>query len=432
MEYCKRCVYPKNAQPTITFDEEGICSGCRTIEAKQEIDWDERKDELEEILKSYKAEAKKRKNNYDCIIPVSGGKDSHYQVYLAKEVYDLNPLLVVFNHNYNTRLGLRNLRNIVKQFDCDLIRVTAKPQTVRKLSRYMIKKVGDLTWHYHTGIYTVPFQVAVNYNIPLVIWGEHGYGELTGVVRLEDKPDFTKWMRDEYDMRGVELEEVIEDVEGIDQEDLFPYVFPDYERFQDVGVRGIHLGNYHRWDHLKQVKYVTNHFDFDIYEEPRERTFCQYAKTDDHANDVHDYLRYLKFGYGRGTEHASDEIRLGRMTREEGIAMAEKYDDVRPDSLDTYLNFLDMTEEEFEAAIEPMRDESIWEKKNGEWVTKDSVGNHEDDDGVEDARISMVDPEDRVFGENNKNFYYSDSFEPLKGQDQHYVSNKYENEFIIL
>ena len=140
---------------------------------------------LRELLAEYKARSQEAGRVYDCIVPVSGGKDSHYLVYLVKVVYGLNPLCVTFNHIYNTALGIRNLANLVEQFEVDLIRFTANPGSVRKISRYMVKKVGDLTWHYHAGIMTFPFQIAVSHKIPLIVWPEH-YGEQTGIFTLDD------------------------------------------------------------------------------------------------------------------------------------------------------------------------------------------------------------------------------------------------------
>ena len=159
MKYCKRCLYPENAKPTIIFDEDGICSGCRYHESRDnlEIDWTERQEMLEEILAGAKDTAKKRGNFHDCIIPVSGGKDSHYQVWLLKEKFHMNPLLVTYNHGFNAPSGNRNLRNLVEKSGCDLIRYTAGKESVAKLSRLMLEKVGDLTWHYHAGIQTFPF-----------------------------------------------------------------------------------------------------------------------------------------------------------------------------------------------------------------------------------------------------------------------------------
>ncbi len=436
MEYCKRCVYPANARPTITFDNRGVCSGCRAWEAKAKINWEEREEMFREILEYYKAEARKNKNPYDCIIPVSGGKDSHFQVYVIKEIYGMNPLLVTYNHIYNTKLGLRNLRNLVKQFNCDLIRFTSNPESVRKIDLYMLRKVGDITWHYHTGIFTFPFQIAVKYKIPLIIWGEHGYTEMTGIFRLEDIPEFTKWARQEFEMRGIEIEEILSDHEaqkiGITERDVVPFIFPSDEEIEEVGVRGIYLGNYIKWDHLEQVKFLSQKYHFKVAWWARERTFSQYHKIDDHANDVHDYLKFLKFGYGRATDHASEEIRARRMTREEAIELVKKYDHVRPSTLDLYLDFLGITEEEFEEFIEPMRDPAIWEKTPEGWVLKDSVANHVNDPGVEEVRLPLLPEEERTFGHKNRYFYYSEKFEPLENIDDRFVEESDRNEFIIL
>jgi N-acetyl sugar amidotransferase len=407
MEYCARCVYPANAKPTIIFDDQGICSGCRYHESRQRIPWAEREKLLREFLEEYKRKACEAGNPYDCIIPVSGGKDSHFQTYLMKVVYGLNPLLVTYNHTFNSRLGLRNLNNLVKQFGCDLIRFTANPESVRKISRYMLKTVGDLTWHYHAGIRTLPFQVAVKYRIPLIVWGEHGFAELTGLVTLEDMVEFTKWARQEHDMRGYEPYDLINEESGITQRDIVPYIYPSDEQIEELEVKGIYISNFYYWDALGHAKKMQEWYDFAVHPGPRDRTFILHGKTDDHANDVHDYLKYLKFGYGRATDDASMEIRHGRLTREEGIELVQRYDPVRPRTLDTYLQFLQITESEFNAWIEPMRDLDVWEKNSeGEWAVKDTVANHVQDPGVEAARVPLVPLEDRTFGENNRGFYW--------------------------
>lgn len=404
MKYCKRCTYPINAKPTIIFDEQGVCSGCRYHESRQKIDWNERQKLLKEILEEYKAKARENGNVYDCIIPVSGGKDSHYQVYLMKVVYGMNPLCVTFNHCFNTRLGLRNLRNLVDKFGVDLIRFTANPESIRKISRTMVEKVGDLTWHYHAGIRTFPFQVSKMKNIPLIIWGEHGFAEIVGLVALEDMVEFTKWTRQEHDMRGIEPDELI-GINGITKRDVAPYVFPTEEEIENIGMRGIYLSNFFYWDALAQAKEMVEKYDFGLYEYPKERSFIMHGKTDDHANDVHDYLKYLKFGYGRATDDTACEIRHGRMTREQGITLVDIYDKVRPSTLDLYLNFMGITEEQLLEWIIPMRDTNIWEKKNGIWRVNDSIGNHYKEDGIDEVRSELVDEDNMTFGKNNYGYY---------------------------
>ncbi len=417
MRYCARCTFPENARPTIIFDEEGVCSGCRVAESKKVINWEERESWLRDLLEEYKARACKEGNPYDCIIPVSGGKDSHYQVYLAKEVYGMNPLLVTYNHCFNLPLGVRNLRNLVRRFDCDLLRVTSGLGRAKKLSRYMLEKCGDVTWHYHCGIFTTPFQIAVEKNIPLILWGDHARAELTGQFRLEDLPEFTKWCRQQYDMRGIEIEDIINDPKsGLTQQDMAPFIFPNDEEMDKIGVRGIYMGTYVEWDALKITRLLVEKYDFKMAQGKRDKTFNLYHKIDDHANGVHDYLKYLKFGYGRATDHTAEEIRNGRMTREEGIALVKEYDSVRPEALDIYLDLLGITEKEFENLVDDKRDAEIWEKDSaGKWSAKCSIVTEKNADNnlINAARLKLVEEDSRTFGKDNKSYYYSKSFEPF-------------------
>ena len=416
MDYCRRCLYPKNAKPTIIFDDEGICSGCRYHESRTqlEIDWVERIAIFEQILDEARGEARRRGNSHDCIIPVGGGKDSHYQVWLLKKKYGMNPLLVSFNHAFNTGAGLRNLENLTSKSGCDLITVTAGVDSVRRLSRYMLKTVGDLTWHYHAGIRTVPFQVAVNYNIPLMIWGEHGFAELTGLVTLEDFVEFTKWTRKEHDMRGYEAHDLV-GKDDITLGDIRHYIYPSDDDIARVGVRGIYLSNFFDWNGKRQAELMMKEWDFAPVTYDLERTFNLHSKVEDHANSVHDYLKYLKFGYGRATDDASMEIRHGRMTREEGLDMVRRYDHIEPGTLRSYCDFLDTSVDDFYKWVEPMRDDSIWEKSGSDWKVRDSVVKHPIDAGHEAARVTQSN--DRTLSDANRRLFYNPNNPPAKSGD---------------
>lgn len=380
MRYCLRCVYPENAKPAIHIDQDGICSGCRTFEAKTisrgKIDWSARENRLAALLTEYSKSQRAKGNPYDCIIPVSGGKDSHYQTYVIRERYKLNPLLVAYNHAFNTPLGLRNLTNLVEVFDCNLVRFSTAPGAARRLAKYMLERIGDVTWHYHAGIMTFPVQAAVQYDVPLVVWGEEGFSELVGMYNLDDMVEFTKRKRREHSMRGIEPEELLGEFQ---RWELAPFFYPSDSDIERVGVRGIYLSNYLQWDGRTQAELMIEQYGFETAQRP-ERTFNVYAKTDDiHANGLHDYLKYLKFGYGRATDDASNEIRHGRMTREQGIDMVTRYDDVRPSDMDIFLRAVDMTEPELLAAIEPMRDPQIWGKgSDGKWLRHDHIMYHAD------------------------------------------------------
>lgn len=394
MRYCSKCLYPENAKPYIIFDDEGVCSGCRTSEQYDVANWIEREKILKDILSEYKIKAEKNKSHYDCIIPVSGGKDSHYQAHLIKNKYGLNPLFVTYNHVFNAPLGLRNLTNIVNKFNCDIIRFTTNPESVRKISRYMLKRCGDMTWHYHSGILTFPIQIAVKFKIPLIIWAENNFYYNVGTFNPDDMVEFSRKHRKDFGLRGIEAEEMV-GKDGIEWKDIAPFVYPGDDEMESVGVRGIYLSNFVLWDDKKQAEMMHQMYDFQPARGPRERTFNLYAKLDDyHANGAHDYLKFLKFGYGRATDDASIMIRKGRMTREEGIELVKKYDHARPRDLDIWLRFVGMSEKEFFNYVDSLRDTSIWEKaENGEWVMKDSVVNHVNDPNVDKVRRSLINNE---------------------------------------
>jgi len=391
MEYCKRCVYPANARPGIILDEQGVCSGCRVVESREDIEWSGREQRLVDLLNSYKADQRAKGNPYDCIIPVSGGKDSTYQTWLMRQKYGMNPLLVSYNHTFNTPLGLRNLANLIDKMDCNLVRFTTAPGAAKRLAKYMLMKVGDVTWHYHAGIQTFPIRAAVQYDVPLVVWGEEGFSELIGMHNQDDFVEFTKKKRQEHSMRGFEPQDLLEEADcPLTSYDLAPFFYPTDEELEEVGVRGIYLSNYISWNARAQTEFIIKELDFET-SQGRDRTFNRYDKLEDvHANGLHDYLKYVKFGYGRATDDAATEIRHGRLSREEGIDLVMKYDPVRPKDMDIFLRAVKMTEEELMRLVEPMRDSSIWKKHaDGHWLTRDDVGNHKNDPGVDKVRIPI-------------------------------------------
>ncbi|MBU0766663.1 N-acetyl sugar amidotransferase [Patescibacteria group bacterium] len=410
MEYCKRCCYPANSRPTIIFDDQGVCSGCRLHESRPLIDWDERKKRFEDILKEYSQKSRANGNHYDLIIPVSGGKDSHFQVYTIKQM-GYNPLLVTYNHGFNTKRGIRNLTNMLHQFGFDMLRFTSSPEAAKTISKFMLQTVGDITWHYHAGIMTFPIKAAVMNKIPLILWGEHGFSELLGMYNQDDMMEFSKKDRQEHSMRGFEPDDILNHPNNTEvlQEHLAPFYYPSDEEIEDIGVRGIYLANYVEWDARAHTRLMIEKYNFETALK-RERTHHLYEKLDDiHADGAHDYLKYLKFGYGRATDDASNDIRHGRMTREEGIKIVSQYDHVRPSDLDIWLKFVGMTEEEFLGEIEHLRDPKIWEKDDsGEWQVKDSIANHVGDEDVDAVRLPLVDDREMLRSHNQPSYSRDD------------------------
>lgn len=369
MQYCKRCLYPLNHPLNIIFDDSGVCSGCRIHEEKDTLDWQEREQMLVRILERYR---NPRETNYDCIIPVDGGKDSYFIVHTIKNVYKMNPLLVSYNKQYNTMTGIRNLQYLKSIFGCDTLENTINPRFAKKLVQYSLKKMGSIYWHNHLGSKTFPVQVAAKLKIPLIIWGVHQGIDQVGMFSHTDEVEMTRKYRKEHDLMGFEAEDMINEQEGIYERDMKKFFYPTDKEIEQVGIRGIYLGNYIRWDSKTQHERMIKLYNYETMQQTR--TFNSYDNPDCFLySDLHDYIKFLKFGYGKATDHASREIRLKKMTREEGIALVQKFQEVKPKHLDMFLKWAEIDESYFFQTIDRFRDPAVWQKVNGHWMTKHSV-----------------------------------------------------------
>src|SRR5688572_22486212 len=225
MRFCKRCLYSELHPLNITLDEEGVCSGCRVHEEKDNLDWKERGKKLGKILEGYRSGTG---NNYDCIIPVSGARDSHFIVHTVKNVYGMNPLLVSYNKQYNTDIGIRNLANIRIKFDCDFMMLTVNPEKIKKINRATLRRFGSIYWHCLAGQTVYPVQMAVKLKIPLIIWGAHQGIDQVGMFSHLDEVEMTRKYRKEHDLMGYEAEDLIDDeFDNLAEGDVFPFYYPD-------------------------------------------------------------------------------------------------------------------------------------------------------------------------------------------------------------
>ncbi|OHA08693.1 MAG: LPS biosynthesis protein [Candidatus Sungbacteria bacterium RIFCSPLOWO2_01_FULL_60_25] len=371
MQYCTKCVYPAAAAHKLTFDEHGVCSACRVNTGeKYKIDWAKREAMLRELAEQYRS---KDGSNYDCIVPVSGGKDSYMQTHYATKVLGLKPLLVTYHGNNYLPEAERNLERMRHVFDADHIIFRPSTDLLIKMNRLCFKKMGDMNWHAHCGIATYPVQIAVKHKIPLIIWGEHGTLDLAGMYSFDDFPEMSAHWRLEHGLRGFDWFDMVSPEEGIREQDLLWAKYPGEEEIEAVGVRGIYLGNYINWDANENYRRAKERYGWEEAREPFDRTYRRFSNLDDmHENGVHDYLKYIKFGYGRASDHASKDIRAGHMTREEGIAMVRKHDHVKPRDLARWLAYVGMTEAEFDRIADTFRDPRVWRKEHGEWK-KDNI-----------------------------------------------------------
>ncbi len=390
MRYCKRCLYPENHPLNIVFDEEGICSGCRVHEEKDILDWGSRAEKLETILNQYRNISG---NNYDCVVPVSGSRDSYFIVHTIKNVYGMNPLLVTYNKHYNTAVGVRNLANLRIQFDCDLMTLTVNPETVKKITRATMHKMGSMYWHCLAGQTVYPVQIATKFKIPLIIWGAHQGIDQVGMFSHLDEVEMTRKYRKEHDLMGYEAEDLLDsEYDLINKEDITQFMYPDDKELELVGVRGIYLNNYIRWDSRLQHEEMISRYGYETA--PLTRTFDTYNDVDcwNYA-DVHDYIKFLKHGYSKVFDHATREIRLGHMTREEAIQLVESYFDKKPKNLNLFLDWIGMTENAFHFVMDHHRNPNIWKRnENWEWEMKVDVIAELKNAGSPDASLPNPQP----------------------------------------
>jgi imidazoleglycerol phosphate synthase cyclase subunit len=373
IRWCTRCVYPSISAAPLEFNSEGVCTGCQMADIKKQIpksEWTRRESLLKEMLGRYKS---KDGDNYDCIIPVSGGKDSYFQTHVIKNVLGMNPLLVTYNGNNYTDAGWRNLHRMKDAFGVDHIILAPGVNTLQKLNRLGFIVMGDMNWHAHVGITSAPINIAAKLRVPLIIWGEHGYMDLAGQFSFDDFPEMSYRDRLEHFARGYEWNYFV-GLEELSKPDMMMWKYPSDQTLFDLDVRGIYLGNYVFWEANEHVDLVVEKYGFESADEPFQRTYRNTSNLDDmHENGVHDYMKFIKFGYGRCTDHVCKDIRAGIMSRDEGIELIKKYDHVKPTKdLYRWLDYAGMSEQTFDGIADTFRDSRVWRIKNGMWE-KDQI-----------------------------------------------------------
>lgn len=367
MHYCTRCVYPA-ISVNLHLDDEGICSSCRTFEEFEKLPeafWTERQQKLREIIAT---SLEGRKGDYDCVVPVGGGKDSFYQTKLVCEELGLKPLLVTYHGNNYLPEGDHN-RDLMRQvFNADHLVLGPSVEVLKKLNRLCFRKMGDMNWHNHCGINTVPIIMAVRFNIPLIMWGDIAW-DISGMYEPDDFCEFSARVRHEHDLRGFEWYDMLDDPEEpLREEDLQWAKYPSDEEILRVGVRGLYLGNFFKWDPNEFVDVLKSEYGWKSASKPFERTYRTMSNLDDrYENGVHDLLKFIKFGYGRASDHASKDVRMGYLTREEAIERVRQYDSVVSSDLEHWLDYTGFDRDAFWQVADSFRDPRVWWIEGDEW-----------------------------------------------------------------
>lgn len=367
MQFCTKCVMP-DTRPGIIFDKDGVCQACRAEEKKENTDWGERFKELEELCNKYR---RKSDSEYDCIIAVSGGKDSHYQVYVIKELLNMNPLLVSVEDNFEmTEAGKHNIKNISERFGCHIISLKPNLRAQKHIMRKTFEKYGKPTWYIDRLIYTYPLHIASKFNIPLIVYGENINYEYGGAQRVE-----TYSAKDQVNngvASGIDYEELIDN--NISLMDLSLCTPPSNEEVKKL--EPIYLSYFVRWSSYSNYIFAKNNGFKDLtHEWVREHTFENFDQVDSYAYLVHPWLKYPKFGHASATDYASKFIRYGLISREEGIELVKKHDHkVDQKAVQSFIDFLGYSHTEFYQIVDGFYNKDLFYKNQfGEWQLKNSL-----------------------------------------------------------
>ena len=348
MLYCKRCFYPET-KPDLRFNSNCICGACEVFDNRPDRDWNLLEDQFINYIKENKTH-----KHFDCIIPVSGGKDSTYQVLKILE-YGFNPLCVTAPTDYMTEIGKRNLQNIIK-IGVDHISITVNPEVRKKINRHSFFSVGDLQWPEHLLINTIPLHIAKNFGISIVIRGECPIREY-GAGRIEDENlnYYSRRILEEYGgLNGQRVSDLCK-VLNISSEKLSFYEYPDLEN-SEIKVKPLWLDYYFPWSGLRNT-FLAMANGFNVSEENILGTISNSENLDNYIHGIHDYFKYLKYGFSRTTDYANNLLRRKIITRKEAATLINKNDGLFPSyyldkTLEEILSFFDITIEEFNSTAD--------------------------------------------------------------------------------
>jgi len=367
MKYCIKCFYP-DTKPDIEFNDDGICSACIAFENRKKINWEIRKKEFIDIVKKIKSN---NKGNYDCIVPVSGGKDSTWQVLKMLE-YDLKILCVNARTCDFTPIGRRNLDNI-KNFGIDMIEFSPDPKTRKKLNKIGLLEVGDISWPEHVGIFTIPINIAAKLKISAIFWGENSQNEYGGPIsKINSSKLDRSWLEEFGGLLGLRVTDLYDHLQ-LKEEDLICYKYPSAEEIKNVNITGYFLGYYFPWDGYENAK-IAKKNGFEFFHKNVEGASTNYENLDNYQTGIHDYFKFIKYGFGRTTDIMCNLYRRKIVSKNEALEFIKKNDGNFPHTyldkpIKEILRSIDVTYEQFIETCEKFTNREIFElNNNGEFI----------------------------------------------------------------
>ncbi len=368
MKYCKKCVMP-DTRPGIKFDENGVCYPCINFEKRKNIDWQARFEEFKQLCDKYRGS--RGKGKHDCMIAVSGGKDSHYQVYVMKELMGMHPLLVSVEDNFPmTSAGISNLKNISEEFGCEIITMKPNRKLQKNLMRKTFEKYGKPTWYIDRLIYTYPLLMAIKFDIPLLVYGENISFEYGGADAVET-----------YSARDILLNGVASDIafddlvdENIKMQDLAFCQAPSEQEL--LSIDPVYLSYFIPWNSYNNYVLAKSKGFKDLtHEWDRTHHIENFDQVDSRAYLVHPWLKYPKFGHASATDYAARFIRYGLLTRAEAVKLVNERDSkLDPKCVDDFCEFLGYSRPQFYDILEGFYNKDLFFKNTfGQWELKEKL-----------------------------------------------------------
>jgi N-acetyl sugar amidotransferase len=358
-----------STRPRIEFDDKGWCNACQWSEEKKIFNWKEREGELKDLLNKHKSNS----GNFDCVVPVSGGKDGSYVAHTLKHKYGMNPLCITVAPALSLDVGDQNLKNFIKS-GFNHIHIHTDVNILQKLNKLGFTEKGFPYYGWLIAIQSAVIRTALNFNIPLLFYGEDGEVEYGGSTETKNNSllsiEYQKkvWFEDGYDL-------VMNKIENIAPADLYFFQFPND---QEVGEKNLHTATwsyFEPWDSYRNYIVAKEHCGLQESEESGAGTFTNFSQNDSAFYHLHTYLMYLKFGFGRANQDSGIEIRRGSMTRDQALNLVKMYDNSYPDEfIDTYLDYYQMTQNEFDSVLDKYANKDLFSKVDGRWQPKFEIG----------------------------------------------------------
>jgi N-acetyl sugar amidotransferase len=346
LQRCTRCLLPETHE-TIVFDDDGVCNVCLNQDVKRSVDWESKRADFEKIVEEYRG-----KYDYDCIVPFSGGKDSTFTLWALVKEFNLKPLVVSFDHGFMRPQVIENRNKTFRILGVDHINFKPDWKVTQLVMRESMQRKGDFCWHCHTGIFAYPMHIALKFKVPLVIWGEPS-AEYTAYYSYDEPEEVDERRFNRFINIGINAEDMLgmlhDRPEGkwVTERDLRPFTYPDSRELRKLRVRSICLGSFMPWDVRRQTALIEKELDWKGAQVEGVAPGYEYEKIECSLQGIRDYLKFSKRGFGRTTHLANIDIRNDRLDRETGLEMALEHDGKRPASLDRFLDYVGIDEEEF-------------------------------------------------------------------------------------